>query len=439
MISIFKNKAVAAAEFLHIRIFGERMGDGARKFFKYLSWSLLGGTVASIILFMVNILAGRWLGPVEYGKYGLVVSISSIFIIPMTLGVDTASVHYISKAGFIEEKRKYMESSIGITSVLILTITVLGLIFSNFLADLFSVQAMVIRYVFIFSLFLAAKNIFDSFVRGFHLFKFQSRIKILEACLVLSTFFLLVGVFDFFNFRSYVYAAILGYAFTNIVIIYRLKKWLNFSTRYAKKIISYGFYGVLGSLFGIMINSFDKIFINRYIGSEQLGVYIAYSTISVVFVNQLIAIFINVFFPYLSANQDQGAILHKINRLFKIFCIPFFLILCAIILLVITILGKAYPLDWLLVGEFSLLGVIFLYFNIIWWLIASKGRKGIRFTAFNGIGSGLSFIFLMMLFKENLTLHYVVLFLTCAILYNISIGNLFYARIKQLDAKKILE
>jgi O-antigen/teichoic acid export membrane protein len=61
----------------------------------------------------VNIIAGRLLGPEEYGKYSLVFLISQIFLIPMIFGMDMAISRVISKEAFqnVENIRKNISSA----------------------------------------------------------------------------------------------------------------------------------------------------------------------------------------------------------------------------------------------------------------------------------------------------------------------------------------
>ena len=74
------------------------MSGEMKNFLGNLSWSFFGGIIAAGIMLSVNIAAGRILGPVEYGKYGLVIALSSILLIPMLLGLDVALTHFIAQS-----------------------------------------------------------------------------------------------------------------------------------------------------------------------------------------------------------------------------------------------------------------------------------------------------------------------------------------------------
>jgi hypothetical protein len=69
-----KQRLFRLAEGIHLRIFGHEMGEEMRKFLGHLSWSFFGIFFSALILFVVNILAARILGPDGYGKYNFAIS-----------------------------------------------------------------------------------------------------------------------------------------------------------------------------------------------------------------------------------------------------------------------------------------------------------------------------------------------------------------------------
>ena len=92
-----KQRLFQIAEIIHLRVFGHAMSDEMRKFLGNLSWSFFGGIIAAGIMFAVNILAGRWLGPEEYGKYHIVLALGQVFVIPMLMGMNTSAAYHIAK------------------------------------------------------------------------------------------------------------------------------------------------------------------------------------------------------------------------------------------------------------------------------------------------------------------------------------------------------
>jgi len=98
MISIAKRKLMSIAEIIHLRIFGHEMSEEMRKFIGNLGISFFGGAISSVLLFSVSVLAGRFLGPVEYGKYALYVALFSFLAIFLSFELETTIVRIVARA-----------------------------------------------------------------------------------------------------------------------------------------------------------------------------------------------------------------------------------------------------------------------------------------------------------------------------------------------------
>ena len=296
--------------------------------------------------------------------------------------------------------------------------------FRDVWVKLFSAQINVVFVAIVFSILLATKNLVDSFVRGLKLFRFQSILKIFEAIIIGLFFFFAYVELRYLSFIHYVCSVMAGYLFFVVLLLWKLKPYLSLSLIYARKLLRYGLYATVGAITGVVITSFDKVVVNKYLGQEQLGIYNAYYMASVVILNQIVVVFINVFFSHLSSIKDKKNVLKKINRLYILLFVPLFFIMIGLISLIIFIFGKKYTFDSFLVFEFAFLAVIMFYFTVVWWLIASQGLWGIRFTAMHGTITSLFFVLLCLFFKNVLTVNLVVIFLTISLFYAIIVGNL---------------
>ncbi len=426
VINKMKTRLIKMVEGLHRYFFGCEISGRMREFLQNLSWSFFGGIGAAVIMFGISVVAGRILGPEEYGKYGLVVAIASIFIIPMTMGIDTAVVHYTAKEEAVEKKRRYLSSALLAMPVLIGLTALFLFYFGEKLFFWFGVDFYLLKVIIVFAIFLSLKNIFDAFLKGLHLFKKQSFIRIGEAIVMfmaLCCFLFCLQSFNFFNFLEVI---LVGYFFFIFLTFLSTKKYFRFKVYLSeiKKIFSYGGYVIFGAISGILLNNLDKILINKYIGVEQLGIYNAYSTMSLLVVGQLMVIFVNVFFPMLSASGDKRVVLLKVNKIARLLFWPSFFLMCLVVVMGILLFGRQYPLDFLLVTEFSFLAVVIAYFTVLWWLLSSQGKWGVRFTAFNGIMAGLIFLSLTLFFRNILSLNLIILFLILGYFYAIVIGNI---------------
>lgn len=427
---VIKQKIFRIAEIIHLRIFGYEMSDEMRRFLGNLSWSFFGGFFSALVLLLINILAGRWLGPEEYGKYGLIVAIAAILMIPMILGLDTASIHFITKTNKKEEWDRIISSVLFLTLPLIAVISLVCFFWKKTISSWLQVSEDIILFAILFAAILAFRMLSEAFLRAFHKFKYQSGVRIFEVLFVSLIFFLLV-FFGGSNFRSYIFSILSGYLVFILLSFYVFFRRIGIgNVKVIKKLFQYGVIAVLGSVFGILTGSIDKIFINKFIGSDQLGIYTAYSTVSFLLMGQVASLFVNVLFPHLSSLKSQEGILRKINKFSLIFFFPIWFLLVIAVSVSIFIFGSRYPLSIVYVLEFSLLGVIYFYFLILWWVIASAGEKGIRFTSFTAVAVGLLFIGLMYIFKYALTINLVVIFFVVSIALAIIWGNMNYEKYK---------
>lgn len=427
-LAIFRQKMFHIAGLVHIRIFGYKMGNTMAKFLEHLSWSFFGVLVATGLVSVANLVAGRLLGPVEYGKYALIVSMATIFIIPMTLGLDTANTYFIAKSKSNEEKDKYIATTFLVSAGLIMASVAIILVCSDFITQLFSVDISLLMIILVFSIFLVLRNIADSIIKGLHIFQFQALIRMGEALVGTSAFFLFIRCNSLFSFKAYTFAMMAGYCFYIVFSLWRVRERVRFSFDRAKEMLSYGGFAITGSIATVIFYSADKIAVNKYLGIEQLGLYSAYQTFSFLLVAQFSLFFINVFFPYMASMENTGAALQKLNRVGLILFMPVFLALVAVIWLAIALLGNKYQFDWVLACEFSFLATISAYYYGLWWLINSKSKKGIRFTSFHGIIAGIAFILLMISLQRHLTLYSVVACMIGVFFYMIIVGNLNFKR-----------
>ena len=426
MISFFKIKLIRIAEILHLRIFGHEMSEEMRKFLGHLSWSFFGGTIAAGIMFASNILAGRILGPEEYGKYSFIVAFSAVAVLFMTLGIDVTTLHYVAKKNN-NERNKYFSTSFFIVLILATICFFVLFLFAEIISKKLNVVEDVYFFAILFTFILALKNLFDSYLRGMNLFEKQAIAKVAEAITVgiffIFSYFLLSKDIDY---RAYVGSLIAGAVFLVMLIFISTKNYLrlkSFSLAALKEVFFYGLFVFLGGIAATLLFSFDKILINKFLGGVQLGIYNAYFISSMAIVTQFTAIFLNVFFPMASSIKDKKEIFKKINRLSLFLLIPTFLISCVIIRISLLLFGQQYPTDWVLIWKFSMLSLLYAYFTILWWFISSYGVKGIRFTSVISLMVGIIFISLVIFFRNIVSLDMIINFLFFVILGAVTLGT----------------
>lgn len=172
-------------------------------------WLIISELIFNLSGYVIHSFVGRILGPADYGRYGLVVTLTTMIIILIGNGIPTAMAKYISEvfetdpALVLVIKRK----AIRLQTILIGAITALFFFLtpsiSNLLGDptlipLFKISTLIIPA-------FAMASFYFSFYTGLHKFNVQSILKTLRSILKVAA---IVGLAWAFK----VPGSILGYA-----------------------------------------------------------------------------------------------------------------------------------------------------------------------------------------------------------------------------------
>ena len=152
------------------------MNQGVRKGSLY---ALLGQGAASILLFLFQMLAGRWLGVELYGLLNVLYSAIFIVTVVIIAGVNQGLIRYIA---FFEAKNdnksviQSIETSFMIYLLFLLTIVLLSIIFKDFIVQrLFNGETIMLMQYFIGICCLSLFRFYNGMLQGyrkFHIFSF---------------------------------------------------------------------------------------------------------------------------------------------------------------------------------------------------------------------------------------------------------------------------
>ena len=381
------------------KIFKEKISAGVGIFVKNLFLVAVGSGFATVFAFIFQILAGRFLGPAEYGKYALVQSIAMFFYIPMTFGINTALVKYNAENEDCQRQRKIIAAVFSIVLVLSLVSAAAILFLTPGLAKLFSVSVQIIELALVFCLFYVPYVILTSRLQSLHRMK---RYSFFQACYgFLALAFLLLFFFNKeVNFEAAVLSVCFSFFAVSAMIIFSIRDCLSFSVDayWVKKIMRYGLYSAVGGVAAIFYTNIDKILINKYMSIAQTGIYRVYYGAFITLALSVFSIFNTVFFPAASRNLNKNNLFKKINKVapyLLVFGLPFLMISGFI---VIKLYGRQYPFDFSLAALFSVAAILICLDGIYCWLMNSVGVAGVKVTAAGAVALALvsvSFNFLL--------------------------------------------
>lgn len=352
--------------------------DGKKHFVTSVFLVGLGSVFSTIIVFIINVLGGRILGPYEFGKFTLIYSISMLIYHPMSLGITTAVVKYNSEKKGLNRNKNIISTGFIIFILLSIITLSIYIIFSTFFSKIFNVtKSMFILaslFAFIYVLYMFCTNI----VRSFHKMKQLSILYFINGLIMIFTFIILLCV-NIISYKTILIANITSFSIISAIIIVKNKKYIMIILKkeWVKRIFSYGLLATVGGISFTLYTNIDKIFIARYMSISDVAFYRAYyiSSINVTFA--LFNIFNIVYFPYITKFKKKRNIFLKIRRIFPVL-LCFIPIIMLFEFLILKLFGSEYTIDMILLSQFAIVSVLSVFYGLLDWTFCSIGIKGLK-------------------------------------------------------------
>ncbi len=370
-----KKLLIYAVEKIHLLVFGHEMSGQMREFLNNLSWSFYAGIISMPISMVIGTLAGRYLGPAEYGNYNLVILISSYAVVFAFLGLDISTIKNIVKAKTEEGKyTSFMSSAVFVIFMLVI-LSVLGLVVGPKLIGKTTLPHNIIYFVILFTIVTSFKSILDILVRALEQFKLQAIGRLIEISTLSLIFIFIVIKLKRMDSKLYLGMIMLGMIVVIVYLFKNLRKYFKgFSFEVLKRQLSEGKFFMLSGILGTIFISSDRLLIAEYIDVTSLGVYSAYYVASLGLVKSLSLMLTNVLFPATAKLRDK-TFTKKLDQFLLKGFVPFYLLICAAIFVFLKIFGKEYPLKPSYLLLFALISILYfvqIVYNII---ILDASRK----------------------------------------------------------------
>jgi len=389
-----KNLIVKIYEF----IFKQPMSGEAKLFTKNLGIISFGYIISLIFAFLFQVLAGRILGPSEYGKYGLVNSVAMFLYIPMLLGISSALIKYNAKEEDAKKRSENISSAYNSFFVFSILSAIILFLLTPYLAHLFSVPKelfwLSIAFAFLYSLDTLGK----SALRSLHEIKKLSFIYSSYGIVTFLTFFTLYFL-DKINYTTAVYSTLTAYAFAILVGFSKIFHYLHLKIDLAitKKMIFYGVVGLMGAISSSFLANTNKILINKFLSTDLLGIYNAYHSSSINLIFLANTMLMTIFFPTAAKLDSQKPMIEKLNKVSPYLYAFTFLGILIAQSIIILLYGHKYPYDIKLMFLFSIACALILVYGLYAWTYAAEGIRGVKIANLTSvfiaaINLGLSFI-----------------------------------------------
>ena len=383
----FFAKIIEIIGYFYERVFHEKVSVDVEKFIKNLSYLSIGTLISTVFSFAFNILAGRWLGPSEYGFFTLVQSVAMFLYIPMTLGITTALVKYnCEKIDFLRQRK-----IISTTFILVFLFTIVSLlfylVFSKQIMALFSISEDIFYFSLVFAVLFVFYTLVTETLRSIHKIYEYSLFKPIFSVILFFSFLVFIFVFKDLLYTSPLFSTLIAYGITGGILLAFLRKYIRpeFSWPCAYKLQNYSKYSLMGGISAAFYQNIGKIILNMYLPVSMVGIYWAYTYSFTTVILLFSTIFVTVFFPVASMCQDKGMLFKRINKiviLFIVFGWPFALISGYIIL---KMYGNAYPFDLPLTLLSATVGVCISIDMLYGQLLCSVSVKGVKITSYAAV------------------------------------------------------
>lgn len=398
-----KQKLFQFAETIHLRVFGHAMSDSMGRFLGNLNYVFIATLIVGILIYTMNIIAGRWLSVEDYGRYQLALSMSFFLIIPISMGLTTAGIHALAKKN--DDKKRIISSMLLLTIFFGAVSIPLMLLFSGYIADLIGVEKDLIVAAVVYTTFFSLYSILRSVLQGLLDFR---RIAVFEtiyavvASVVFIIFLIVLKRTEFWLPLAAFSFGFLVFGMACIPIVRRYFELASFSSESGKMLMKNGLIMVAASVSGFLLGNIDRFIINGLINIETVALYSAYVYSAGIFLNFFLQTFITVFFPSMSYIDDASkmAINQKINRLYSIAFVPLFLLSFLFIVVSFSLFGEKYSISYAYVTLFSAYIMVQFFVSTKQWLLASFGEKGMLYSTYATILASAMNVVIVYLFTR---------------------------------------
>jgi len=391
MKDFISKKTINIVTFFYEKIFHEKMSYDVKRFFRDLSYVGFGLIIAAVFSFIFNILAGRLLGPSEYGEFTIVQSVGMFLYIPMIMGFSTAMIKYNAE----EEDFKKRQSIISTTYLFVLLFTIISIViyflFSSEISKAFSVTRDILYLSIIFAALFTFYTLMMNTLRGLHEMKKYGMLYPISSIISLSAFLVLI-FFNFVSFKSMALSMYIAYGISGGIVLAFIRKYIKFefNKTQSSKLLNYGIYATIGGISAVIYSNISKILINIYMTTADVGIYSAYNYSFVMMLTISANILVAVLFPVASKYTSKKSIFKRINKTVPFIAILGYLSTICVGYVILMFYGNEYTFNLKLVLLFGIVGVVMFFDTIYGWLMNSVGKRGIRITSFAAIVMALT-------------------------------------------------
>ncbi|OGS13554.1 MAG: hypothetical protein A2234_03975 [Elusimicrobia bacterium RIFOXYA2_FULL_58_8] len=373
---------------LYHRLLGERPDLGARQFIKHLSWIGISFALAKVISSLVNIAAGRMLGPQEYGKINVLVAAGAAISPFLVAGLGNSVVKY----GVIKEDRDRVFTTAGAVFLgLVLLIVPVTLLFRASLCLFFGIDAKMLFLALAYAVSTTSFLMASSMQQASGSFPGRGWSEIAFSALLAAGFFLGVHFLGRV-YQAMAYAYIAAFGGLALFWLLRIGRATTFSLLNKEQFLrmsEYGIYSFGGGLASFFIFNVQGLILNACRSPREVGIYAAYYTATFGIAGYLGYAVNTVLFPKASASTNRRRLWELAAKGWAYLAPASVLLFMAAEAAVLSLMGKhQYGMDARLMFLFALCSTLLLAQSSLSQIMVSGGLKASRLALLLSWGAG---------------------------------------------------
>ncbi len=388
-----KCKLIKIAEWAHLKFFGHLMSNTMREFLADLSFVTMGMIISSIVIFFIQIVGARILGFEQYGMFQLIFIIAEFMLVPMLFGFNTAVVKYLPAEKSTKSKEELKNVATSWYLLLLSLFVVLLWLWKDTISYFVKVDKYTVQLAIVLAFFMSLWYFGRALLQGLQKMHFLTKMELIRSIVILVLFIFVIGIIHSNSYQylylifTSAYLIIVIFTFTKIDIVWRIR-WSDF--KIVKKLFNYAKYAILGGISGALLTSVDKVVLNIFGGTKEVGIYSTYLLLSTMIFVQFINIFITVFFPKVNALENKKSVVDKVNIINKAIFPIFILTSVFIMYSAFYFVFNGNELSWQYIFLFALNTGLMGIYQLKMWLLNSEGIAGIRVTVKGVMIAGIS-------------------------------------------------
>lgn len=342
-----------------------------------MMWSFFGVISASLIMFFVQIIAGRELGPEQYGIASFVLLAANTLRPFFINGSDVVLAKELAHSN----ENQYSSNISSALVVMIMSLYFCGLVvflILFFCTEISKNDMLLEGAIFSLIIILGIKFFFEGIARGLSLFKKQSFYRLTESIIVLIFVVLLLMIFLKQTYISFIASIAVGASVIMVLygkIFFKYFKIKYINIRKICTLFKYGSLFAINSLIFSFVYLSDRLIINGYLGGEILGIYSAYALVTITVANLVASVISNVFFVHVAKKRNKMHLVKKIDYIFKTGFLPTVIFLCIFSSVSILLYGSEYKFDIGYVVLFSVLGGLSIFGSLYGPIITTYSNR----------------------------------------------------------------